>query len=174
MASGIPPSRFHSSLPFLHRHFHVQPRSRIGPSFTCRRFPAQLRARIGPFECFTYRRFSEFLRLQTRLRTNFKRLSAPPSAKRLWESKLDISHQLQVPPRLGISHQAASSSFHLLSSIPLRATPFPSFRALFPIFPTRINILFHHTLSSLPFASHPPSVHSPNHSWPLFTAPLHS
>ena len=56
----------------------------------------QLRARIGPFECSSSRRYSEFLQLQTRLKKAFKRQLLPPTAHKLWESKLDVSHQLQV------------------------------------------------------------------------------
>lgn len=64
----------------------------------------QLRARVGPFECTSYRRFSDFLKLQHKLRDaagKEKRArqalaAATPSYAKLRESKLWIAPRAKV------------------------------------------------------------------------------
>jgi hypothetical protein len=69
----------------------------------------QLRARVGPFECTSFRRFSDFLQLQSRLQRAAGKgktarqhlLAATPTARKLRESKLSLaSRERQVEQRL--------------------------------------------------------------------------
>ena len=59
----------------------------------------ELRARVGPFECTSFRRFSDFLRLHARLQratakdkpARIQLLAATPTASKLRESKLSLA-----------------------------------------------------------------------------------
>ena len=74
----------------------------------------QLRARVGPFECTSYRRFSDFLRLHTRLlnmvakdkAARVQLLAATPTAPKLKESKIALP--LAVAPRAKLGEAAPS------------------------------------------------------------------
>mmetsp|Transcript_29003 Transcript_29003/g.79206 ORF Transcript_29003/g.79206 Transcript_29003/m.79206 type:complete len:146 (+) Transcript_29003:3-440(+) len=57
----------------------------------------RLRARVGPFECTTYRRFSDFVKLHITLKKELPRQRMPRSAQRLLDDRIKPHHRLSQP-----------------------------------------------------------------------------
>jgi hypothetical protein len=58
----------------------------------------RIRAKVGPFECTTYRRFSDFVRLHAALKKELPKLRMPKSAARLLGDRLKSPTGIVVPP----------------------------------------------------------------------------
>jgi len=60
----------------------------------------RLEARVGPFECRSYRRFSDFVKLHAALKRELPRQRMPRSAQRMLDDRLKPQHAAKPLPKL--------------------------------------------------------------------------
>eukprot|EP00962_Isochrysis_galbana_P032692 scaffold10790_cov99-Isochrysis_galbana.AAC.1 len=92
----------------------------------------RLRAHVGPFQCTTYRRFSDFVRLHAALKKELPKLQMPKSAHRLIGDRLHPPRGIGASPAgglglSGVSHLPPQLS-KALSPLTRQASPRPEAR----------------------------------------------